>query len=243
MSYPLLEIFSKFSILPLLTILLLYLPLSLSCSDIERIDSEETSSDSLIILPAPELKSSFSVEEALQNRRSIRRFKDEQLDLKTVSQILWSAQGITLPERGYRTAPSAGAAFPLETYIAVNNIEGLQPGLYQFIPDSNTLGEVFVSDIRNDLSNSAMRQTSVRDGAFVVVLAAVYERITGRYGERGIKYTHMEVGHVGQNIHLQAESLGLGTVVIGAFNDDQVQDLLRLPEDVVPLYLMPIGQK
>ncbi len=243
MLYSLIEIFGKLLISPLLAITLLLLPLSLSCSDRNTDSNEKSSSDRLIKLPDPKLKSLVSVEEALQSRRSTRRFRDEQLDLTIVSQILWSAQGITSNEQGYRTAPSAGASYPLETYIVANNIDGLQSGLYQYIPDSHQVREVFNGNLSAELANAALRQTSVRDGALVVIIAAVYDRITGRYGERGIKYTHMEVGHVGQNIHLQAESLGLGTVVIGAFNDDQVKEVLRFPENVIPLYIMPIGKR
>ncbi|MBW6515997.1 MAG: SagB/ThcOx family dehydrogenase [Candidatus Cloacimonetes bacterium] len=215
--------------------------MTISCA--ERTDTKSISSGEIINLPEPALDSDHSIEQALQNRRSVRRYSDNPVDLQAVSQILWSAQGITHEDRGYKTAPSAGATFPLEIYAAVGNVEGLSAGLYHYVPDNHHLVKIHNQDLRAELSSAALRQTSIRDGAFVVIIAAIFERTTGRYGERGIKYVHMEVGHVGQNIHLQAESLGLGTVVIGAFNDEEMKRVLDLPPDQIPLYLMPLGHK
>jgi len=222
-------------------LMLFTIPLTISCA--ERTDTKSINSGEIVNLPEPALDSDYSIEQALQSRRSVRRYSDKPVDIQTVSQILWSAQGITHEQRGYKTAPSAGAIFPLEIYAAVGNVEGLSAGLYHYISDNHHLVKIHDQDIRTDLSAAALRQTSVRDGAFVVIIAAIYERTTGRYGERGIKYVHMEVGHVGQNIHLQAKSLGLGTVVIGAFIDEEMKRVLNLPEDQIPLYLMPLGHK
>jgi SagB-type dehydrogenase family enzyme len=222
--------------------LLFCLPAALFCLSDEERNIPGISPAITIKLPAPALDSDFSVEKALESRRSVRRFKDESVTIQDVGQILWSAQGITHQERGYRTSPSAGATFPLEIYLAAGKVEGLAPGLYHYVPADHHLVKIGSEDLRAELSAAALRQTSVRDGAFVVIIAARFERTTGRYGERGIKYVHMEVGHAGQNIHLQAESLGLGTVVIGAFNDEEMQKVLDLPSGLVPLYLMPLGR-
>jgi len=235
---------SKSTIYPIiLTALLILLttPLTLSCVQEER--AHTSVSKEIVTLPQPALDSDFSIEKALQSRRSVRIYKDEPLNLQTVSQILWSAQGITQEERGYRTAPSAGARFPLEVYVAIGNVEGISSGLYHYVPQEHHLVKIHQNDLRTELSAAALRQASVRNGAFVVIIAAVFERLTDRYGDRGVRYTHMEVGHASQNIHLQVESLGLGTVIIGSFDDEQMKKILNLPENQIPLYLMPIGKK
>lgn len=228
---------------PLIPTLLFSILFASACAQENAHSKETTATTDIIQLPAPVLKSDYSIEEALQSRRSVRRFSDEAVDLTVVSQILWSAQGITQEQRGFRTSPSAGATFPLEIFVAAGNVEGLNAGLYHYKPHEHSLVLLKENDLRQQLSSASLRQTSVRDGAFVVIIAAVFERTTGRYGDRGIKYVHMEVGHVGQNIHLQAESLGLGTVVIGAFNDADVKKVLNLPDNMETLYLMPVGKK
>ncbi|RLC70773.1 MAG: nitroreductase [Chloroflexi bacterium] len=192
-------------------------------------------------LPSPELKGKVSVEEALLKRRSVRDYRDEPLTLEEVSQLLWAAQGITDP-RGFRAAPSAGATYPLETYLVVGRVEGLAPGLYHYDPAKHRLVKLNDQDLRVELAAAALGQEWVKEAAVDIVFAAVYERTTQRYGNRGIRYVHMEVGHVGQNVYLEAVALGLGTVVIGAFYDDQVKKVLDLPEDEHPLYIMPVGR-
>jgi len=157
-----------------------------------------------------------------------------------LSQILWAAYGITSP-RGLRTAPSAGALYPLEVYAVIGNVEGVAPGVYRYTPDGHTITRVVDGDVRVALSEAALGQRMVRDAPMSVFYSAVFERSTVRYGERGINYTFIEVGHSAQNVYLQAEALGLGTVAIGAFIDDDVRLLLNLPSDEVPVYLMPVG--
>ncbi|MFH2069290.1 MAG: SagB/ThcOx family dehydrogenase [Candidatus Omnitrophota bacterium] len=193
-----------------------------------------------IKLPPPQLKGSLSVEEALSLRRSLRECLNEPLTLKEVGQILWSSQGVTA-KWGGRTAPSAGATYPLETYLVAGRIESLAPGLYYYRPDSHSLLPVLKSDLRRELSAAALGQRIVQQAPAVVVLTAVYQRTAGRYGERAARYVHMEVGHASQNIYLQAEALGLATVVIGAFRDSEVKKVLKIKEE--PLYLMPVGRK
>jgi len=191
-------------------------------------------------LPVPRYSSKMSVEEALKSRRSIRSYKDTALSLNEVAQLLWAAQGITV-KWGGRTAPSAGATYPLEVYAVVGEVEGLEAGLYHYDPQDHTITKRKTGDLRSALANAALGQTWVRNAPIDLVIAARYERTTRRYGERGIRYVYMEVGHVGQNIYLQAEALGLGTVAIGAFYDDKVKKVLGIEEE--PLYIMPVGKK
>ena len=194
-----------------------------------------------IILPGPRDSGEVSVEEALLDRRSIRNYKDEALTLAEVSQLLWAAQGITHPGR-YRTAPSAGALYPLEVYVIAGNVDGLRPGIYKYCPQGHELEKVAGGDVRADLCAAALDQKCIEDGAAVLVFAAVYERTTEKYGERGVRYVHMEVGHAAQNVYLQAVSLGLGTVVIGAFDDDEVESMLQMKDDERALCIMPVGR-
>ena len=195
-----------------------------------------------IILPEPRNSGGISVEEALLERRSIRNYKNEALTLAEISQLLWAAQGITHPG-GYRTAPSAGALYPLEVYVVAGNVDGLQAGIYKYRPQGHELKKVAEGDVRAELCAAALDQECIEDGAAVLVFAAVYERTTWKYGERGVRYVHMEVGHAAQNVHLQAVSQGLGTVVVGAFDDDGVEKLLQMQDDERALCIMPVGKR
>lgn len=217
-------------------ILLLYIP---GCK--ENPIEERPIGEDVVVLPKPSYSSAVSVEEALKNRRSIRKYKDEQLTLAEVSQLLWAAQGITAGWGG-RTAPSAGALYPMEIYLVAGKVEGLEAGVYHYIPRKHVITRQIKGDVRQKLSDAALRQDVIREGPVVLIITAVYERTIKKYGQRGIRYVHMEVGHVGQNIYLQAETLGLGTVIIGAFDDQKVRDILGL-DDEEPLAIMPVGKK
>ena len=199
-----------------------------------------TEEGDIIPLPEPVRDGGVAVERALQERRSVRSYRDAPLTMQAVGQLLWAAQGITDP-RGYRTAPSAGALYPLEIYLVVGQVEGLAPGVYHYLPEQHGLAHLLEGDQREALAAAALGQSCVRRGAVSLVFGAVYERTTGRYGQRGRQYVHMEVGHAAQNVYLQAASLGLGTVVVGAFDDGTVAAILRLPRDEAPLYIMPVG--
>ena len=195
-----------------------------------------------IKLPEPRYESEISVEEALLARRSVRNYKNEPLTLKEVSQLLWAAQGIT-NEKGSRSAPSAGALYPLEVYVVAQNVDSLSGGIYKYKPQGHELTKVVEGDKRMGLYNAALDQSAVKDAAVVVVFSAVYERTAEKYGERGERYVHLETGHAAQNVYLQAISLGLGTVVIGAFNDNEVKKIMNMQDDEQPLYIMPVGRK
>lgn len=194
-----------------------------------------------IQLPEPRLDGEVSVERALQMRRSVRSYKNEPLNISDISQILWSAQGITSP-RGFRTAPSAGALYPLELYVVSGNIISLPPAIYRYRPDDHLLLKIVSGDQRSELSRAALRQSAIRKAPAVLLFCAVYERVTAKYGQRGIRYVHMEVGHAVQNACLQAIALGLNTVVIGAFRDTEVKKIADLADEEQPQYFVPIGR-
>jgi SagB-type dehydrogenase family enzyme len=196
----------------------------------------------VLALPAPRTESDTSLESALLSRRSVRSYQDEPLTLAETSQLLWAAQGITDPARGYRTAPSAGALYPLEVYVVAGNVEDLPPGVYRYNPAAHSLTPVKTGDQRDALYEAALRQPAVRDAPAVLVIAAVTERTTGKYDERGIRYVAMEAGHAAQNALLQAVALNLGAVVIGAFDDDGVQQAAGMLAAEQPLYLVPVGK-
>ncbi|MBC7237377.1 MAG: SagB/ThcOx family dehydrogenase [Chloroflexi bacterium] len=194
----------------------------------------------LVLLPEPHVMGKISLEEALSARRSIRDYADDPLSLAELAQLLWAAQGITDP-RGYRTAPSAGATYPLELYVVVGRVEGLAAGIYHYLPDGHALARVASGDRRAALAGVALGQSWIEEAPVDLVLAAVYERTMQRYGARGRQYVHMEAGHAAQNVYLQAVTLNLGTVVVGAFHDEGVRDVLGLPKEQQPLYIMPVG--
>lgn len=194
-----------------------------------------------IKLPEPRYDSQVSLENTLQQRRSIRDYLDEPLMLAEVSQLLWAAQGITHPH-GFRTAPSAGALYPLEVYLVAGQVTDLATGIYKYQPHKHELVKVGEEDKRGELASAALGQRPVRDGAVVIVIAAVYERTMRKYGQRGIQYVHIEVGHAAQNVYLQAVALHLGTVFVGAFHDDEVKKVLNMPDEEQPLCIMPIGR-
>lgn len=201
-----------------------------------------TEHNSIIELTEPRHKSGVSIEEAILGRRSTREYAGEPLTLQELSQLLWAAQGVTDP-RGFRTAPSAGALYPLEVYVVAGDVESLPEGVYRYSPQKHQLDKVLAGDKRAELAGAALGQAWVEEAAADIVFAAVYERTTGKYGERGIRYVQMEAGHAAQNLCLQAAALDLGIVTVGAFQDDQIKEILSLPEDEQPLYIIPVGRK
>ncbi len=194
----------------------------------------------MIDLPDPITDGQMSIEKALTLRRSIRSYADEPLELDDLVQLLWSAQGIT-NEQGFRTAPSAGATFPLDMFVVVNDVATLSTGIYHYHPHEHQLELLREEDVSSPLFRACLSQSMILDGAAVLVFAAVFERTTDRYGERGERYVYNEIGHASQNVHLQAAALDLGTVVIGAYRDDEVEEILQLGDEYRVLYLMPVG--
>jgi SagB-type dehydrogenase family enzyme len=196
--------------------------------------------DSVIKLPPPDTVGQVTVEQALWYRRSVRAFADESLSMKQVGQLLWAAQGLNRGLAG-RTAPSAGATYPMELYLVAGKVKGLKPGVYHYGIDGHSLVLMQDGDHRAELAEAALGQKSIVTAPVVLVLAAEFGRTAKRYAERAPRYVYMEAGHVGENVHLQSEALGLGTVMIGAFQDDRVKKFLGIRQE--PLYIMPVGGK
>lgn len=196
-----------------------------------------------IELPTPKTKGRMSVEEAIQKRRSIRRYTEEPITLEDISQLLWAAQGITDPEKGYRAAPSAGRTYPLEVYLVVGKggVKGLVEGVYHYDPSTHVLEKILEGDVRSDLAKAAHGQPWVSQAPVNIVITADYNRTTSKYGELGVRFVHMEAGHAGQNIYLEAVARGLATVSLGSFYEDQVKELLKIPDNENILYIFPVG--
>lgn len=192
-------------------------------------------------LPHPRVVGELSVEKALLTRRSIREYRSDPLTLDEVGQLLWAAQGVTSPG-GFRTAPSAGALYPLETYLVAGNVTGIAAGVYRYLPEQHALTLTLPGDRRLDLSIAALHQTAIGKAPASLLFSAVFPRSTGKYGKRGHRYVQMETGHAAENVSLQAVAFDLGTVVIGAFDDDAVKRITSLPPEEEPLAIMPVGR-
>ncbi len=198
----------------------------------------------VVKLPPPAHQDTMSVEEALKARRTMRQFASRGLNLAQVSQLLWGADGVSDP-RGRRTAASAGATYPLEIYLVVGErgVADLPAGVYRYLVKEHALEAAVKGDQRQAVAIASLHQAWMTQAPVMVIIAAEYSRCTARYGERGIMYTHMEAGHVGTNVFLQAEALGLSAGIVGAFEDRGLSLALKLPMEYVPLLVMPVGYK
>lgn len=190
----------------------------------------------IIILPRPNLDGSISLEQAVAVRRSCRDFLPRSLSLEQIGQLVWAAQGQAAGGR-YRTSPSAGATYPLELFVVAGD------GLYHYQPAKHSLEKLTEQDLRAELASAAWGQGFIEAAPLTVVFAARFDRTTGRYGRRGIRYVYMEAGHAAQNVHLQAEAMGLGSVAVGAFDDASVSKVLSLPGELEPVYMVAAGYR
>jgi len=195
----------------------------------------------IIPLPSPRLDGEVALEATLSARKSVREYADEPLSLTELSQLLWAAQGVTY-SGARRTAPSAGALYPIELYVVAGNVEGLEKGLYRYRVGQHDLAEVAAEDVQAQLASAALEQESVKNAPAVIVIAGVVERTAQKYGQRAVRYVHMEVGAVAENILLQAAALELGAVFVGAFSDTQVKQVLRMADEESPFAILPIGR-
>lgn len=196
-------------------------------------------------LPKPATKGEVSLERTIKNRRTIRSFTPRQLKLEQCSQLFWAAQGIT-GDRGFkRAAPSAGALYPMDIYAVVgeDSVEGLKAGVYHYEPGDHAISLVSEGDLRNDVASASLYQMWMAKAPLNFVITAEYDRITIKYGKRGIRYARIEAGHIGQNIFLQAEALNLGAGIVGAFNDEDLIRVMNIPRSHEPLLVMPVGYK
>lgn len=184
-----------------------------------------------------------ALEDAIIKRRSVREYANEPLSLKQVSQLLFAAQGITAEDGPYRAAPSGGALYPFEIYIIAHNIEGLPAGLYHYAVREHALEQIKTGEFRDEITRAGLGQECLGDAGATFVLTAIFDRSRSKYGDRGFRYVYMEAGHISQNICLQAVSLELGSVTVGAFFDDQVNQLLDADgEHEAVIYLQPVGR-
>ncbi len=196
-----------------------------------------------IKLPKPAYEG-LSLEEALRTRRSIRDYTDKYLSLNAFSKLLFAAQGVTGQDGNLmlRTAPSAGALYPIEIYVVVNNIAGLEKGIYHYTVPDHGLELMQKGNFRRKIIRCALDQEMAGESDVTFVLTAIFQRVTWKYEERGYRYVYIEAGHIGQNIALQAASLGLGAVGIGAFYDDDVNKLIGIDgKSEAALYLYAVG--
>ena len=195
----------------------------------------------LIALPEPSQDGDLSVEAALARRRSVRDYADEPLGLAEIGQLLWAAQGIT-DRCGFRTAPSAGALYPVELYVVVGESGALPAGVYRYSAAGHGLTLVAAGDVREGLARAALGQSWVLRAPLNLVFATVSERTTARYGHRGHQYVYIEIGHAAQNVYLQAVAMGSGTVAVGAFDENAVAAACALNDRERPVYIMPVGR-
>jgi|GEM_PF-1159219 len=198
-----------------------------------------------ISLPNPVLKGTQSVEAAIATRRSRRTFAETPISLKNLSQILWSAQGITDLKNGYRTVPSGMSAYPFTVYVVVRNVDGVEPGLYEYLPEKNQLGDLEIANA-GDLLSSAGVQAGAQQAPVVFLLSASPAKTAAKLKTAGadpMTDVLLEAGHIGQNMYLQVENLGMSMVVMGGFNAQKVGTALTIDSNEEVVYLIPVGNR
>lgn len=213
-----------------ITVILLLLMMSIPLKNFSQSKS--------IKLPLADRKAGLPLHRVVDLRRSTREFKPLSLSLTEVSQVLWAAGGKNQWDK--LTIPSAGALYPLTIYLLAVKVEGLVNGLYRYDVASHSLNLIAEGNFSESLSGTSFNQSCLRDAPAIIIISADYNITLSRYAERGKRYVNIEVGHCGQNIYLQATSLGLGTVAVGAFDDKKVKEVLGIKEE--PLYIMPLGK-
>ena len=216
-------------------------------SNQDKVSKSEDTNFIKIKLPDPSVIGEMSLNEALSKRRSVREYKDTCITLQEVSQLLWAAYGISDSIKwngfGLRTAPSAGALYPLELYLVSGNVSGLPAGIYKYRPKGHYLILIKLGEYLSDLCDASLNQEMVKKAPANIVYSAVFSRTTEKYGDRGReRYVCMDLGHSGENVYLQATALGIGTCAIGAFIDKDIAKVIGMPIDEEPLYIMPLGK-
>jgi SagB-type dehydrogenase family enzyme len=194
-------------------------------------------------LPTPDTEGRVPVERAIKGRRTVRSFRSRPLSQRQLAQLLWAAQGITGPRGFLRAAPSAGALYPMDVYAVTGSatVTELEAGVYHYSPSGHKISLVTAGDLRTAIARASLAQMWMAEPALVLVITAEYDRITGKYGRRGVRYAMIEAGHIGQNIFLQAGALGLAAGIVGAFRDEEVTEVMKVPTSHQPLLIMPVG--
>lgn len=218
----------------------------------------------MIELPVPSLDGNVSVEDAINKRRSFREFTDQPLSMADLSQCVWSAQGITGSD-GKKVAPSAGAVYPVTLYVVIGVIDNLSAGLYRYEPNRHTLEAIRAGELRAQLRDAAFEeQPWIGQAASILVIAADISKASSTFqqqprpllparlyllhpwsrpaGQRGFRYIYMEVGAIAENVYLQGQTIGVGVVFIGGFDDQKVTDVLKLPSPYTPIGLVCLGR-
>jgi SagB-type dehydrogenase family enzyme len=197
-----------------------------------------------IKLPAPATKGTMSVEEALQNRRSVRKFANRSLELAQISQLLWAADGLTNPQ-GKRTAPSGRATYPMDLYLVAGErgVTGLAPGIYHYKVADHTLEPVGQGEFRPAVAKACNSQAWMTEAPVILVITGDYKRSEVKNGAQAPLFTHIEAGLIAENIFLQVEALKLGAGIAGGMNDQALGQALKLPQANLPFLVMPVGYK
>ncbi len=196
-----------------------------------------------IKLPDPHGYQGLSLEEAIEARRSTRRYAGVALSLDQLSRLLHAAQGITDKRRGYRAAPSAGALYPIEVYASVRTVTGIEPGIYHYAVREHELELVAAGDVSAAIAHAGLDQAFLGQAGVCFILSAIFQRTRWKYHERAYRYVLLEAGHIGQNLYLAATSMGLGACAVGAFYDAEVNRLFGLDgETEAALHIIAVGK-
>lgn len=214
-------------------------------SDLNPVICSSDSGQSEIILPPPKKSSTFPIEQAIEQRRSERSFSNEQLTLAEVSQLLWAGQGITNSTYGFRSAPSAGALYPIELYLVPNRVKGAGCGIYHYVPKDHKLVLVKEGNFSAEMEKASYGQTYVGEAAAVIIFTSIPARTSIKYGEDGAeRFINIEAGHISQNVLLQAVALDLGAAPIGGFSQDFVDSILGIDGyKEKSVYMTIVGKK
>jgi SagB-type dehydrogenase family enzyme len=198
-----------------------------------------------VALSPPQIEGGMPIWEALRKRRSVRRFQDQPLQEQELSQLLWAGQGITQARQGFglRTAPSAGALYPVETYLVIHQVEGLEPGVYHYSVEKHELEQLTRGDFRVKIARAALDQDMAYRADCVFVWTAMFERAKWKYRQRAYRYIYLDAGHIAQNVALGAVALGLGSCPIAALYDDEVNALLDVDgTEESAVYMTVVGR-
>ncbi|MBI5680401.1 MAG: SagB/ThcOx family dehydrogenase [Methanobacterium sp.] len=196
-------------------------------------------------LPNPKFTGSMSVEQAIHDRRSVRKYTNESLTLNDVSQLLWAAYGVTEASKNFKTVPSGGHTYPLEIYLIVGNgsVKGLDSGFYHYVPQNHSLEKILDGDLREKFAKASHNQLWIKEAPVNIVITGNDDKMMNKYKDNklSIRFVDIEAGHSGQNIYLQAQAMNLATVAIGSFYEDQVINILHLPSNERIIYSFPVG--
>ena len=200
----------------------------------------------IVSLPQPTIKEGVGLWSLLNRRRSVREYADTPITVETLSQLLWATQGITATRGGFgfRTAPSAGALYPVETYLSIHRVERVEPGFYHYCPDNHQLELLKKGDFRQEVARGALDQAIAANAAVVFIWSGIFQRSKWKYLERAYRYVFLDAGHIAQNLALAAEALSLGSCQIGALYDDELNELLEFDgEKESVIYMSSVAHK